>query len=142
MPLDPQVESLLANFRKMRGKPVHEMSPREARFAGWAWKYLMGDPEPVADISYQFVPGPSADLPVRIYRPAAAGSDPAPALIYFHGGGFVLGNLEICDPFCRTVANRTGCVVIAVNYQKAPEHKFPVLRRNRMGVLLGRDAED
>jgi len=126
MALDPQIETLLQKFREMRGKPVHEMTPREARFAGWTWKYLMGEPEEVASVAYHFVPGPSADLPVRIYRPAQAGDSPAPALVYFHGGGFVLGNIEICDPFCRALANRSGCVVIAVNYQKAPEHKFPV----------------
>lgn len=126
MPLDPQIEGLLENFRKMRGKPVQQMTPREARFAGWAWKYLMGDPEDVANVAYHFVPGPTADLPARIYRPATADAAAAAALIYFHGGGFVLGNIEICDPFCRSLANRTGCVVIAVNYQKAPEHKFPV----------------
>ncbi len=125
MSLDPQIVALLENFKKMRSKPVQEMTPREARFAGWAWKYLMGDPEPVADVAYHYIPGPSADLPVRIYRPAEAADKSAPALIYFHGGGFVLGNIEICDPFCRTLANRTGCVVVAVNYQKAPEHKFP-----------------
>jgi len=126
MPLDPQIEGLLENFLRMRGKPVQEMTPREARFAGWTWKYLMGDPEEVASVAYHFVPGPTADLPARIYRPVGATDDPAAALIYFHGGGFVLGNIEICDPFCRALANRSGCVVISVNYQKAPEHKFPI----------------
>lgn len=126
MPLDPQIEDLLENFRKMRGKPVQEMTPEEARFAGWSWKYLMGEPEEVPNVAYHFIPGPSADLPARIYRPAELGDAPAPALIYFHGGGFVLGNIEICDPFCRALANRSGCVVISVNYQKAPEHKYPI----------------
>lgn len=125
MTLDPQISTILENFRRMRTKPVEQMTPGEARFAGWGWKYLMGTAEPVADVSYQFIPGPSADLPARIYRPAETGDAPAPALIYFHGGGFVLGNIEICDPFCRQLANRTGCVVISVNYQKAPEHKYP-----------------
>ena len=126
MSLDPQIAALLDRFREMRGKPVQEMTPREARFAGWSWKYLMGEPEAIASVAYQYIPGPTADLPARIYRPAEADDEPAPALIYFHGGGFVLGNLEICDTFCRSLANRSGCVVIAVNYQKAPEHKFPV----------------
>jgi acetyl esterase len=126
MPLDPQIEGLIETFRKMRGKPVQEMTPEEARFAGWSWKYLMGEPEDVAQVTYHFVPGPSADLPARIYRPESAGDTAAPALIYFHGGGFVLGNIEICDPFSRALANRTGCVVISINYQKAPEHKFPI----------------
>lgn len=126
MPLDSQIEGLLEQFRQLRGKPVQEMTPQEARFAGWAWKYLMGDPEKIAEVAYHFIPGPTADLPARIYRPADAGPGPAPALLYFHGGGFVLGNIEICDPFCRALANRTGCVVMSVNYQKAPEHKYPV----------------
>jgi acetyl esterase len=126
MPLDPQIAGLLENFRKMRGKPVQEMTPREARFAGWTWKYLMGEPEQVADVAYHFVPGPTADLPARIYRPLGSTREHAATLIYFHGGGFVLGNIEICDAFCRALANRSGCVVVSVNYQKAPEHKFPI----------------
>jgi acetyl esterase len=102
------------------------MTASEARLAGWTWKYLIGEPEPIADVEYRFIPGPSADLPARIYRPDGAADGLAPALIYFHGGGFVLGNLEICDGFCRQLANRSGAVVIAVNYQKAPEHKYPI----------------
>jgi acetyl esterase len=135
MSLDPQIAALLENFRKMRGKPVQDMTPWEARFAGWAWKYLMGDPEPIADVAYHYIPGPSADLPARIYRPAQVGDAAAPALIYFHGGGFVLGNIEICDPFCRTLANRTGCVVVSVNYQKAPEHKYPIAMEDCYATL-------
>jgi acetyl esterase len=126
MSLDPQIAGMLAEYREKRGKPIQDMTAREARFAGWVWKYLMGQPEEVASIAHHFIPGPSADLPARIYRPAGAGAGPAPALIYFHGGGFVLGNLEICDPFCRALANRSGCVVIAINYQKAPEHRYPI----------------
>jgi acetyl esterase len=76
MPLDPQIADLLENFKKMRGKPVQEMTPREARFAGWSWKYLMGDPEEVAGVAYHFIPGPTADLPARIYRPVTAGGVP------------------------------------------------------------------
>jgi acetyl esterase len=126
LPLDPQIETLLAKFRDLRGKPVEEMTPREARFAGWVWKSLIGAPEAVASVAHHFIPGPTADLPARIYRPAEAGDGIAPALIYFHGGGFVLGNIEICDSFCCALANRTGCVVISVNYQKAPEHRYPI----------------
>jgi acetyl esterase len=126
MPLDPQIDAMLTEFRKARGKPIEQMTPREARSAGWVWKYLMGEPEEIANVAYHFIPGPSADLPARIYRPAGTGERPAPALIYLHGGGFVLGNLEICDPFCRALANRSGCVVISVNYQKAPEHRYPI----------------
>ena len=71
------------------------------------------------------MPGPTGDLPVRIYRPAA-GPEPLPALVYFHGSGWVIINIEVCDTTSRAMANRTGCTVVAVNYQKAPEHKFPI----------------
>jgi acetyl esterase len=125
MPLDPQIATLLAEFQKARGKPVQAMTPLEARYAGWVWKSLMGPPEEVASLTHHYLLGPSAELPARIYRPNEAAGKVSPALIYFHGGGFVLGNIEICDAFCRAIANRSGCVVVAVNYQKAPEHKYP-----------------
>ena len=100
------------------------MTPAEGRVAAWAFKDLGGEPEGVAAVENRFIPGPTADLPVRIYRPDGEG--PLPALLYFHGSGWVILNIEICDAACRMMANRTGCVIVAVNYQKAPEHKFPI----------------
>ena len=97
----------------------------EARMAAAAFLGLQGDPQEVASVEHRFAPGPWCDIPVRIYRPEGAGS-PAPAIVYFHGSGWVILNVELCDPTMRSLANSTGCVVVAVNYQKAPEHKFPV----------------
>jgi acetyl esterase len=79
----------------------------------------------VAQVLDRSLPGPGGPLPVRVYRPAGAGSAPLPALVYFHGGGFVLCNLDSHDGACRGLANAAGCAVVSVDYRLAPEHRFP-----------------
>ncbi len=71
------------------------------------------------------IPGPATPIQIRIYTPVASGGTALPVLVYFHGGGFVIGDLETHDPLCRALANETGAKVIAVDYRLAPEHKFP-----------------
>src|SRR6478735_7885239 len=124
MPLDPQVEALLAQMQEAGAKPFEELSVPEARLAARSFADLQGEPEPVARIDHIFIPGPTADLPARIYTPEGEG--PHPGLVYFHGSGWVVLNIEVCDTTMRALANSTGCVIVAVNYQKAPEHPFPV----------------
>ena len=126
MPLDPQAEALLNSMKDAGAQPFETMTPAEARVAALAFKDLGGEPEDVAGVDYRFISGPTADLPARVYRPAGAGDGRLPGLVYFHGSGWIVLNIEVCDSFSRALANRTGCVVVAVNYQKAPEHKFPV----------------
>src|SRR5690242_15628404 len=122
--LDPQVKALLEQMAEAGQPPFEHMSVPQARQAAWAFADLQGPAPEIAQVEHRFVPGPTADLPVRIYRPAGAGS--RPAIVYFHGSGWVILNIEVCDATMRALANDTGCVVVAVNYQKAPEHKFPV----------------
>ncbi len=124
MPLDPQAQDLLEQLKQAGAKPVEAMSVAEARALSWSYIGLQGEPEPVAAVTHRFIPGPTADLPIRIYHPAGQG--PFPALVLFHGSGWVVANLDVADAPARALANRTGCVIVAVNYQKAPEHKFPV----------------
>ncbi len=79
--------------------------------------------EPVASVDDRAVPGPAGDIPVRVYRPT---DDSAlPLVVYFHGGGWVIGSLETHDNSCRALANAVGCVVVSVDYRLAPDHKFP-----------------
>ena len=85
---------------------------------------LAGPVEPILEVVNRFIPGPTADLPIRIYRPTTSSS--APAIIYFHGGGWVLNFLDIYDASLARLANQSGATIISVNYQKAPEHSFPV----------------
>lgn len=84
---------------------------------------LLGPGEPVASVTDTKLPGPGGEIPVRIYRPQIAA--PSPCIVYFHGGGFVIGSIETHDGLCRMIANAAQVVVISVEYRLAPEHKFP-----------------
>ena len=125
MPVDPQIQALLDEMRELGAKPFEELTVPEARAAAWSFAALQGEPEEVASVEHTFVPGPTAELPVRIYTPAGA-DGPYPGLVYFHGSGWVVLNIAVCDTTMRALANSTGCKVVAVNYQKAPEHPFPI----------------
>ncbi len=83
-----------------------------------------GEPENIYEVIHRYIPGPTSDLPLRIYRPIKGAV--LPALVFFHGGGWVLNNLDSYEQAMRSLANKGQFVVIAVNYQKAPELPFPV----------------
>ena len=88
---------------------------------------LSGAPEPIYSVTNRFITGPTSDLPIRIYRPFKNPRERAlPALIFFHGGGWVLNTLDIYEQALRSIANKGQFVVVAVGYQKAPEHCFPI----------------
>ncbi|WP_448005555.1 alpha/beta hydrolase [Agromyces bauzanensis] len=125
MPIDPQAAAFIAAANESGAQPVETLSITQARLSGMTYLDLQGAPEQVARVEHRFIPGPTADLPVRIYYPEA-GEGPFPAIVWYHGSGWVICNIEVNDVPARAIANRSGCVVIAVNYQKAPEHPFPV----------------
>lgn len=118
-----QARAVLDERARAGGRPMHEAPVAESRAAQYEWLPYMGDAEPVASVTNRFIPGPTAELPVRIYRPEGEG--PLPALVAFHGGCWIVGNIDLADRPFRALANATGCVVVSVNYQKAPEHPFP-----------------
>jgi acetyl esterase len=80
--------------------------------------------DPVGSIEDRPLPGPAGGIPVRIYHPAG-GAGPHPIVVYFHGGGWVLGTLDTHDDVCRTLVNRSGVLLVSVGYRRAPEHRFP-----------------
>jgi acetyl esterase len=122
MPLDPQVGALLEQMAALGARPFNEMTPEEARAQMLANRGQL--PElPVANVEDRAVPGPGGEIPIRIYTPAAGG--PLSVVVYFHGGGWVIGNIESHDATCRALANESGCIVVSVDYRLAPEHKFP-----------------
>jgi acetyl esterase/lipase len=126
MPLDPLVKGFLDQLTAAPGPKMWEMSPTDARAAFAVMMQLVGPKDvPIGKIENLVVPGPGGDIPIRVYAPVAGGGDPLPALIYFHGGGFVIGDLETHDGLCRMFANEGGFRVIAVDYRLSPEHKFP-----------------
>ncbi|SFL33707.1 acetyl esterase [Halogranum rubrum] len=81
------------------------------------------EPMPVGSISEYRIPGPESEIPIRVYEPT--GSGPFPVLVYVHGGGWVVGDLEGVDPICRLLTETVGCAVVSVDYRLAPEHPFP-----------------
>lgn len=106
-------------------KPQWESTPVEVRAtasAKWQPEYL-GIADLVAKVDYRYISGPTAELPIKIYTPEGVG--PFPAVVFFHGGGWVAGNIELNGVQHQQIAHDARAVVVAVNYQKAPEHKFP-----------------
>jgi acetyl esterase/lipase len=121
MPLDPQAQAFLAQFPPM---PDFEAIPLPLLRQGFEQSALSpGEPEAVAHVENLRLPGPDGEIPVRLYRPDSKSA--LPGLVYFHGGGFVLCNLESHDGVCRSLANAAGCAVVSVDYRLAPEHRFP-----------------
>jgi acetyl esterase/lipase len=124
MPLHPKVQALLTAQRMTGAPPMHTLTPERARADMRAQVPAVSGPlAEVARIDERRVAGPDGPLPVRLYTPVGAG--PWPGIVYFHGGGFVIGDLDTHDPLCRQIAARTGALVCAVDYRLAPEHPFP-----------------
>ena len=123
MPLNAQAQELLKQFEEEGLPPFEEMSVPQARDVTMAFRDMQGDPQDVAEVRDVLIPGPAGRLPARAYIPAGGGS--CPALVYYHGGGWVIGNVEVVDKPCRALANAAGCVVVSVEYRLSPETKFP-----------------
>jgi acetyl esterase len=127
MTLDPDVVSLLALI-KAAGRPaLDSLPPPEAREAYKAGRtVLQPEPAEVASVRDLTIPGPAGPIPARLYR--GIGTQAAaklPCLVYYHGGGWVIGDIESHDVICRRLANDANCAVLSVDYRLAPEHKFP-----------------
>jgi acetyl esterase len=126
MPLDPVVSALFQRLPQLLTYRVWEKTPEEAREA---YRTLCEHSEPkelaIGKVENVEMPGPGGTLALRAYTPVAAGRAPHPAIVYFHGGGFVFGDLDTHDALCRTLANESGCRVFSVKYRLAPEFPFP-----------------
>ena len=127
MPLDPDTLVLLDMMRAANRPAFETLTPDEARAAYAASREaLQPEPDDVAEARDLTAPGPLGDIPLRAYRPAGTADDEVlPALVYYHGGGWLLGGLESHDVVCRRFANLARCAVVSVDYRMAPEHKFP-----------------
>jgi len=124
VPLDPQIQAIRDQRERDNVPPLYAMSLTEARAADLASiREGGGEPEPVHEVANLKITGPGGELPLRLYRPAS--ERPLPALIYFFGGGWVLGTIDTADGVSRSLANASGALVVVVGYRLAPEHRFP-----------------
>ncbi len=126
-PLDPQARHML-DLAAAAGRPATETLSAEA--ARRQYKETRGGslppPAPVALLQDQAIPGPGGDIPIRLIRPAAAGEgEVLPGILWYHGGGWVMGDLDTHEVICRALANAAGAAVIQVDYRRPPEAKFP-----------------
>jgi acetyl esterase len=121
MTLDPQTKIVLEQMAAAGAPPMETLSPEQARSA---MILPQGEVESVGKVEERVIPGPESDIPVRVYYPKEE-QDVYPALVYYHGGGWVVGNLDSHDNVCRALTNLANCVTISVDYRLAPEHKFP-----------------
>lgn len=125
MPLDPQARDFLDKLQRARAPEMHQLSPEDARALVVP---LRVEREPLANVENRTIPGPAGPLPVRIYHPLRADDTqpgPLPVVVYYHGGGWVVGSIASHDALCRRLCSRSGCIVISVEYRLAPEHKCP-----------------
>jgi acetyl esterase len=121
----PQAAALLERVAARGGPTARELGVDELRalFVDWG---ALADPGPdLAAVEDRTFPGPAGDVPVRIYRPPPASDEPQPALVWFHGGGWIMGDIAVLDRVVRALAQRSGVVVVSVEYRLAPEHPFP-----------------
>ncbi|WKN47843.1 alpha/beta hydrolase [Nocardioides sp. Arc9.136] len=125
--LDPQLAGLLGLMAGAGHPPMWQQSPEQARQGFRVLTVDLRDPAsvPAVDVVEEItVPGGDSERPARVYRPRA-GADTLPTVAFFHGGGFVIGDLDTHDLTCRTIATLSDAVVVSVDYRLAPEHPFP-----------------
>jgi acetyl esterase len=126
MALDPILKAFLDQMAAQPQPKLWELSAPAGREMFAALMDAVGPKDvPIGNVKNVAIPGPGGEIPARSYAPVAAGSEPQPTLVFFHGGGFVIGNVETHDGLCRMLANESKCRVISVDYRLSPEHKFP-----------------
>ena len=132
--LTPRMAELLTRIHRANRPAYHSMSPQQARVAYRMGAEILDLPRlPLARVEELLVPGPGGARPARLYAPSAAR---LPVLLYLHGGGFTIGDLETHDSLCRQLAQRAGCAVLALDYRLAPEHRFPAAVEDSFAALI------
>ncbi|MFG6192174.1 alpha/beta hydrolase [Nonomuraea sp. JJY05] len=140
MSLDDATVQFLKQMSEAGGKPLHEMTPEEARAMGGALGELYGKGPEMARVEEAVIrAADGGSFGARVLVPA---EDPRAVIVYYHGGGWVIGGLDEFDTLGRTLAHRTGCAVVLVDYRLAPEHRYPVAARDAYDALCWAAAKE
>ncbi|MCE3269938.1 MAG: alpha/beta hydrolase fold-containing protein [Ramlibacter sp.] len=125
--LHPQAQALMKLMEERGVPPTHTLSPADARaFYRERRTFTQPAPPEVGAVRDLEARGPAGPIPLRSYRPAGSSPDAVlPVLVYYHGGGWVIGDLDTHDVLCRQLCNLSGCAVVAVDYRLGPENRFP-----------------
>lgn len=147
--LHPQIEKVLETMATLDLKPIEAMTPAEARVQMEAMAASRkAETLPVARVENRTIPGPAGQMPVRIYWPKGDGI--RPAIVYYHGGGHVIGSLDSHDLIARNLCGGAEAIVVSVDYRMGPEHRFPAAVEDSFaalewvhanGAAIGADAE-
>ncbi|GAA1680900.1 hypothetical protein GCM10009733_092060 [Nonomuraea maheshkhaliensis] len=134
MPMDQATTALLEQLTAMGGPPLHELPPEEARAVSAGLNELSGKGPDVARVEEVTIPAEDGgSFPARVL---VANGTPRGVIVYYHGGGWVIGSIDEFDTLGRELAVRTGCAVVLAGYRKAPEHRYPVAARDAYAALL------
>lgn len=123
MPLDSEVQELLERMERSDPRPRGSWTIAETREKYLQMRVFAGEPKDLRRVEDRTVPGSAGEIPIRLYAGETGGH--LPALIYLHGGRFISGNLDTHDRVCRALAEQSRCLIVAVDYRLAPEHRFP-----------------
>jgi acetyl esterase len=131
--LDPQAQQLLDAFSESGAPRLTELTPEQARQPPVTFAELIGPGPDVASVRDIVIPGPAGGIPARVYEPVP---EPVGTVVYYHGGGWVLGTLDDFDAVCQSLAVAAGTRVVSVDYRLAPEHRFPAATDDAFAALL------
>ncbi|RYG99071.1 MAG: hypothetical protein EON57_11990, partial [Alphaproteobacteria bacterium] len=128
--LDADMRHVLSVHAQMGGKPIEALRTPEARAQptlDMALRRILRDSHDDLgiDMEMRLIPGPSEEIRARVYTPRTEVNGARPLILYFHPGAFVLGDVDHYDATPRTLAQRTGAIVVSSHYRQAPEHRFP-----------------
>jgi acetyl esterase len=134
--LHPILKNILQQPENPNATPVEKQDPEEARREWKADMAAVDAPAPaMADVRDFKIPGPAGAIQARAYEPRGLADEERPLLIYFHGGGFIRGDIDTHDSICRVLADAADCMVISAAYRLAPEHRFPAAAEDAYPVV-------
>ncbi|GAC1328459.1 MAG: alpha/beta hydrolase [Mycobacteriales bacterium] len=148
MPLDPDIARLLESMRAAGAPPLWEQTAEQNRASYRAMVAARsgqdGPPPTVGAVDEVTAPGPAGEIPLRVYHPAGEPEQARPGIVFFHGGGWVVGDLDTHDAICRNLCATLPAVVVSVDYRRGPEDRFPAAVLDAVAAVewvAGRAAE-